>query len=488
MASPNIVIIYADDVGFGDIGCYGGTGIPTPHLDRLAEQGLLFTQCYATAATCTPSRYSLLTGAYPWRNPRAAILAGDAPMIIAPGEQTLPAMLKQAGYHTGIVGKWHLGLGDGALDWNGEISPTPLDVGFDRSFIMAATNDRVPCVYVDGRRVMGLDPDDPIEVCYDPDKSFPGVPTGRDNPELLTMRYSHGHDMAIVNGVSRIGYMRGGASALWQDDEMAELFLARAISFVQEPRDRPFFLYYALHQPHVPRIPGQRFVGSTALGPRGDVLAEMDWCVGELLAALDEHGLAENTLVIYSSDNGPVLDDGYEDGAIELCGDHRPAGPLRGAKYSLYDGGTRVPMLLRWPGRVAPGRSDALVSHVDFLATFAALVGGTLEDDAAPDSLNLLDALLGNTTQARRELVTEGTQGKTVLRQADWAYIPPHPGPAVSPTTHVELGNASQPQLYDLSQDVGQIRNLAMERTDVAERMQARLEELRASRRTRPRP
>ena len=210
--------------------------------------------------------------------------------------------------------------------------------------------------------------------------------------------------------------------------------------------------------------------------------------MGELLATLDEHGLAENTLVIYSSDNGPVLDDGYEDGAIELCGDHRPAGPLRGAKYSLFDGGTRVPMLLRWPGRVAPGRSDALVSHVDFLATFAALVGGTLEDDAAPDSLNLLDVLLGDAAQGRRELVTEGTQGKTVLRQADWSYIPPHPGPAVSPTTHVELGNASQPQLYDLSQDVGQIRNLAMERPDVAERMQARLEELRASRRTRPRP
>jgi len=483
---PNIVIIYADDVGFGDIGCYGGTGVPTPHLDGLAEQGLLFTHCYATAATCTPSRYSLLTGSYPWRNPYAAILAGDAPLIIAPGTQTLPAMLKQAGYHTGIVGKWHLGLGDGALDWNAEISPTPLDVGFDRSYIMAATNDRVPCVYVDGRRVVGLDPDDPIEVCYDPDKPFPGVPTGRDNPELLAMRYSHGHDMAIVNGVSRIGYMRGGAAALWKDDQMAEVFLSQAISFVQEQRSGPFFLYYALHQPHVPRIPGKRFAGSTELGPRGDVLAEMDWCVGELLAALDVSGLAENTLVIYSSDNGPVLDDGYDDGAVELCGAHRPAGPLRGGKYSLYDGGTRVPMLLRWPGRVAPGRSAALISHVDFLASFADLVGVSLEDDAAPDSIRLLAALLGDTEQARHELVTEGTQGKTVLRQGTWSYIPPHSGPAVSPTTHIELGNAAGPQLYDLSQDVAQIRNLATERGDRVEEMHARLAEIRTSRRTRP--
>ncbi|MGC9359322.1 MAG: sulfatase family protein [Anaerolineae bacterium] len=483
---PNVIIMYADDIGFGDVGCYGGTGIPTPHVDRLANEGIRFQQGYATAATCTPSRYSLLTGSYPWRNERAAILAGDAPLIIPPGTQTLPSVFKKAGYHTAIVGKWHLGLGEGNLDWNEAIARTPLDLGFDRSFIMAATNDRVPCVYVDGRRVFNLDPEDPIDVSYGARNPFPEVPTGRDNPELLTMHPSHGHDMTIVNGVSRIGYMRGGRAALWKDDEMAEVFLERATSFVREHREEPFFLYYALHQPHVPRIPGKRFVGATKLGPRGDVIAEMDWCIGQILETLDELGLAENTIVIFSSDNGPVLDDGYQDRAIELCGDHRPTGPLRGGKYSMYDGGTRVPFVLRWSGTVPPGESAAIVSHADFYASFASLLGVPLQAGAAPDSFDVLAALLGESSRGRDELVTEGTQGKTVLRQGDWTFIPPHEGPAVSNTTHIELGNAPVPQLYDLSMDIGQIRNLAQEESARVAAMSARLQEIRQGERTRP--
>ncbi len=483
---PNVIIMYADDIGFGDVGCYGGTGIPTPNVDRLADEGIRFQQGYATAATCTPSRYSLLTGSYPWRNERAAILAGDAPLIIPLNAQTLPSVFKEAGYRTAIVGKWHLGLGEGDLDWNDVIARTPLDLGFDRSFIMAATNDRVPCVYVDGRRVSKLDADDPIEVSYGESNPFPETPTGRDDPERLVMHPSHGHDMTIVNGVSRIGYMRGGSAALWRDDEMAEVFLDRAISFVREHRDERFFLYYALHQPHVPRIPGKRFVGATKLGPRGDVIAEMDWCIGEMLDTLDELGLAENTVVIFSSDNGPVLDDGYQDKAIELCGDHRPTGPLRGGKYSMYDGGTRVPFVLRWPGAVAPGESAAIVSHADFLASFASLLGVPLRADAAPDSFDLLAALLGKSPHGRDELVTEGTQGKTVLRQGDCTFIPAHQGPAVSHTTHIELGNAPVPQLYDLSLDIAQIRNLAAEEDARVAAMSARLQEIRNSKRTRP--
>jgi len=300
------------------------------------------------------------------------------------------------------------------------------------------------------------------------------------------MRPSHGHDMTIVNGVSRIGYMKGGRTALWKDDEMAEVFLDQATLFVREHRDGPFFLYYALHQPHVPRIPGKRFVGATKLGPRGDVIAEMDWCVGEMVRTLDELGIGENTIVLFSSDNGPVLDDGYQDKAVELCGDHRPTGPLRGGKYSMYDGGTRVPFILRWSGTVEPGQSEAIVSHVDFLASFASLVGIPLRPDAAPDSFDVLAALLGRTEEGRTELVTEGTQGKTVLRQRNWAYIPPHEGPAVSSTTGIETGNAPVPQLYDLSLDIGQIRNVAREQTAIVERMSARLREIREGDRTRP--
>jgi arylsulfatase A-like enzyme len=254
------------------------------------------------------------------------------------------------------------------------------------------------------------------------------------------MKTSHGHDMSIVNSVSRIGYMRGGTAALWKDEEMAEVFLDKAISFVSEHREEPFFLYYAFHQPHVPRIPGKRFAGITGLGPRGDVIAEMDWCVGEMMGALDRLGVSENTIVLFSSDNGPVLDDGYEDGAVELCGNHRPAGPLRGGKYSMFDGGTRVPFMLRWTGTVAPGESSAIVSHVDFVASFASLVGVPLTPDAAPDSLDMLSALLGRTENGRHELVTEGTQAQTVLRQGDWVFIPPHNGPPVSNTTGIETG------------------------------------------------
>jgi arylsulfatase A-like enzyme len=482
----NVVFMYADDLGFGDLGCYGATRLSTPNLDRLAAEGLRFTNGYATAATCTPSRYSVLTGNYPWRNPNAHILPGNAPMIIPPGSATLPAMLQQAGYATAAVGKWHLGLGKGDLDWNTAISATPLDVGFDYSYIMAATNDRVPCVYIEGRHVVGLDPADPIEVSYDRNKPFPGEPTGKNNPELLRMKPSHGHDMAIVNGISRIGYMRGGKSALWRDEEMAEVFLRKAIEFVTANRHRPFFLYYAFHQPHVPRVPGPRFAGATGLGPRGDVIVEMDWCVGEMLATLDQLGLRENTIVIFTSDNGPVLDDGYVDQAVELCGEHRPAGPLRGGKYSLFDGGTRVPLLLRWPQVVKPGESEALVSQVDLYASLAALSGQPLPPDAALDSWNVLEALLGRSATGRTELVTEGIGHQTLLRVGDWVFIPPYPGRPINPNTGTEMGCAAEPQLYNLTQDIGQRSNLAGEHGELVAKLKARWQEIMAGARTRP--
>ena len=477
---PNIVVMYADDLGFGDVSCYGATALDTPNIDRLASEGVIFYQGYATAATCTPSRYSLLTGSYSWRNERAHILPGDAPLIIDPGTATLPAVLKEAGYTTGVVGKWHLGIGEGNQNWNEPLPLTPLDIGFDYSYIMAATNDRVPCVYLDGRDVVGLDPSDPIEVEYDKNKPFPGLPTGKDNPELLKMMFHHGHDMSIVNGVSRIGYMRGGEAALWVDEDMADVFLDKAVSFVETNKDNPFFLYYAFHQPHVPRLPHPRFVGSTGLGPRGDAIAEMDWCVGEMLNALDRCGLKEDTIVVFSSDNGPVLNDGYYDEAVELCGDHRPAGPLRGGKYSMYDGGTRVPFIVSWPGDVETGESDALVSQVDFLASFAALAGVSLDADAGPDSVDVLDALLGQSDEGRAEIVLEGIQAKTILRQGDWVFIPPHQGPPVNTNVNIETGNSPVPQLYYLADDIGQIENVASVYPDVAERMADRLREIRS--------
>ncbi|MGJ8640291.1 MAG: sulfatase family protein [Opitutaceae bacterium] len=482
MKKPNFIIIYADDLGFGDLGCYGASGIPTPHLDQMAKEGIRYTNSYATAATCTPSRYSLLSGAYPWRNPRAQILPGDAPMLIAPDERTLPSTLREAGYTSAVIGKWHIGLGEGTIDWNGDISPTPLDVGFDQSYIMAATNDRVPCVYVDGRRVDNLDPSDPLEVVYGGHNPFPEVPTGLANPELLTMRHSddHHHD-TIVNGVGRIGFSRGGKAAHWDDETMTDVFLKKAKDFVSANPDNPFFLYYALHQPHVPRIPSPRFAGSTEKGPRGDVIAELDWCVGELIAHLKELGLDEDTIVIFSSDNGPVLDDGYLDEASEKSGSHRPTGPLRGGKYSMFDGGSRVPMIVRAPGRIAPDtENEALFSHADFLASLSSLAGVELNDDDLADSEEMSAVLLGTDTIGRDNLVTEGIGSKTVLRKGDWVYIPPHEGPEKMPFKDIETGCLLKPQLYNLGTDIGQRNDLADDHPETIRELDALLEAIHA--------
>lgn len=475
---PNVVILYADDLGYGDLGCYGSEDIKTPNVDALARNGLCFTDAYATSPVCTPSRYSLMTGCYPSRRKGVSILPGDATCIIDPGVYTLPQLFKDNGYRTSIVGKWHLGLGDGSapIDWNHPVDRTPLDLGFDECFIFPATADRVPCVYFDGRNVVNLDPEDPISVSYQAENPYPEVPTGRDHPHLLKLRHSQGHDMTIVNGVGRIGYMRGGKAALWRDEDLAETFLDRAKTFVEANKDRPFFLYYALHQPHVPRLPSPRFAGSTRLGPRGDVIAEMDWCVGELMACLEENGLTENTIVIFSSDNGPVLDDGYQDRAVELNREHQPTGPLRGNKYSRYEGGIRIPFIVSQPGTVIPGTSGALISQVDLLNSFAAMLGAP---QRAVDSQDMFGALMGKDGFGREEVYAEGTFAGKVLRQGKWLYIEPDPGVPLYYAENVETGNSMDPQLYNLDYDIGQRRNLAYRYPEKVAAMQQRITEIK---------
>jgi len=238
-APANIVIILADDLGYGDVSCYGATRVHTPNMDKLAEQGLRSTDAHSSSATCTPARYALLTGQYPWRKKGTGILPGDASLIIDTTQTTVPSMLRKAGYVTGAIGKWHLGLGNGAVDWNKEIKPGPREIGFDYSFIMPATGDRVPCVYVENQRVVGLDPNDPISVSYE--MKIGNDPTGRENPELLKMRPSHGHDNTIVNGISRIGYMSGGKAARWVDEDMADVLTKHAVQFIESNKAKPFF-------------------------------------------------------------------------------------------------------------------------------------------------------------------------------------------------------------------------------------------------------
>ncbi len=454
---PNILLICADDLGWGDVSCYGAGSLRTPHLDRLAQQGLRFTDAHSTSATCTPSRYALLTGEYPWRRRGTGVLPGDATLIIEPGRATLPALMQRAGYVTGAIGKWHLGLGTNSIDWNGEIRPGPLEIGFNECFVMAATGDRVPCVYVENHRVFNLDPSDPIRVSYQ--QPVGTDPIGKERPDLLRVQPSHGHNQTIINGISRIGYMSGGTAARWNDETMSDEFVRQAVSFLDRHHAAPFFLYLALHDPHVPRVPHPRFAGISGLGPRGDAILQADDAVGTVLGALDRLNLATNTLVIFTSDNGAVVDDGYRDGAVEKLGPHRPNGPWRGGKYSKFEGGTRIPFLVRWPGRVQPGVSDALVCQVDLLASLAALVKQSPDFAASPDSQNQLDALLGDRRQGR-ELLVEHGQG-LALRAANWKWIPPVDGSPRAWETGIETGNSPEPQLYRLDTDPGETHNLA---------------------------
>jgi arylsulfatase A-like enzyme len=470
---PNIIIVYMDDLGYGDVSYNGASKLQTPNMDAMAMAGMRFNNGYATSATCTPSRYALLTGVYPWREKRAKILAGTAPLIIGTDQMTLPKMLKQEGYQTAIIGKWHLGLGNGNVNWNKLVSPGPNQVGFDYSYILAATQDRVPTVYIEDGKVVGLDPNDPIEVNYQ--KNFEGEPTGLENPELLTMNWHHGHNSSIVNGIPRIGFMKGGEAAKWSDIDMADHFLNGIQKYIKSHKGKPFFLYYPMQQPHVPRTPHPRFEGLSELGPRGDAIVEADWCLGELKKTLEAEGIIDNTLIIFSSDNGPVLNDGYYDDSDVKNGDHLPSGPLRGGKYSLFEAGTRVPFFTYWKGKIKPGVSDSMVSQLDLLSSLAQLVGSEVR---TADSLPLLELLMGQSDEGRDEMVIEATS-RTAFKRGDWVMIPPYEGPAVNDKVQIELGNDSDFQLYNLTEDIEQQNNLAALKPDKLKEMLKAFEAIR---------
>lgn len=460
---PNVVLIVADDLGYGDLSCYGAEQIKTPNVDRLAANGLRFTDAHAVAATSTPSRYSLFTGYYSWRRSDTGVAPGDAGMIIRPEQTTVADVFKAAGYATGAIGKWHLGMGDktGTQDWNHRVTPGPQDIGFDYSYLMAATGDRVPCVWIENQRVANYDASAPIEVSYK--KPFPGEPLGKDHPELLTkLRPSpnHGHNQAIVNGISRIGYMKGGGKALWKDENIADTLAAKATRFIENYKDTTFFLYVGTNDIHVPRYPHPRFMGKSGMGYRGDAILQFDWTVGEIMRTLEEQGLSENTLVILTSDNGPVVDDGYADDAVKLLGEHRPWGDLRGGKYSNFEAGTRVPFVVHWPGNVHPGVSEALVSHIDIFASMAGLVGQELDAPVAMDSRNSLDALLGTDKEGRAYIVESA--GSLAVSDGEWKYITPNDRTPYYELTRTETGNSTEEQLYNLREDRGERINLAM--------------------------
>ncbi len=476
---PNIVVIMADDLGFGDVSCNGATAVETPNVDRLAAEGLRFTSGYTSASTCTPTRYSFLTGTYAFRQKGTGIAAPNSPAIIRPGTETVASLLHRAGYTTAVIGKWHLGLGDQAPDWNGLLQPGPLEIGFDHCFLLPTTNDRVPQVYVEDHRVKNLDPKDPLWVGNT--KPSPDHPTGVTHRDTLRMDWDYGHNGTIHNGISRIGFYTGGHAARFRDEDLADEWVDQSNRWLEANKDRPFFLFFSSHDIHVPRMPHERFQGATEMGFRGDAIVEFDWCVGELLDTLDRLELAEKTLVILCSDNGPVLNDGYKDEAAERLGDHQPGGPYRDGKYSVYEGGTRTPFITRWVGQIKPGVSDEVVSTVDLPASLAALVGESIPDDECLDSFNVLEALLGiEGAVGRDHLLQQNNNGNMLgLRVGNWKLVR-LPGPK-------QPGQSAQirEQLFDLSVDPSESHDLATIKPKQLARMTSMLDKIVAAGRTR---
>ncbi len=478
---PNVIIIYADDLGYGDLQCYGAKNVKTPNVDKLAKEGIRFTNAHAVAATSTPSRYSLLTGEYAWRKPGTDVAAGNAGMIIRPEQFTMADMFKSEGYATGAFGKWHLGLGDktGEQDWNAPLPASLGDLGFDYHYIMAATGDRVPCVFIENGMVADYDPSAPIEVSYR--QNFPGEPTGRENPELLhNLKHSHGHDMSIVNGIGRIGYMKGGGKALWKDENIADSITSHAIEFIQRHQDEPFFMYFATNDVHVPRFPHERFRGQTGMGHRGDAIVQFDWCVGEIMKTLKKLGLDENTLIILSSDNGAVVDDGYDDRAEELLNGHNPSGPWRGNKYSAFEGGTAIPAIVRWSKGIQGGKtSDVLMSQIDWMTSLGSLIQARLPKGSAPDGQDRLGNLIGTDHTDRPWIVSLAANHTLSIRTKDWKYIEPNDGPKmITWGPKIETGNHPTPQLYEMKK-VTEQENVAAQYPEKVFEMQTLLRKIR---------
>lgn len=489
-AKPNVIVIMADDLGYGDISANGATAIKTPNIDRLAAEGRRFTAGYCSASTCTPTRYSFLTGTYAFRRKGTGIAPPNGHLVVPPDSFTIADVAKSAGYATAVIGKWHLGLGAEGKgpDWNGSIAPGPREIGFDYNFLLPTTNDRVPQVYVENDRVVNLDPRDPLWV--GDKKPAEDHPTGLTHRSTLRMDWSHGHNATIHNGISRIGFYTGGHAARFRDEDLGDKWIEKSNAWIEAHRDRPFFLFFASHDIHVPRMPHERFQGTTGLGFRGDAIAEFDWSVGELMKTLDRLGLAEKTLVVLCSDNGPVMDDGYKDGALEKRGGHRAGGPYRGGKYTVYEGGTRTPFIARWKGTIAPGVSSAMITTTDLAATVAALAGVTLPADACLDSFDLSGALLGRPGAKGRDHVVSqdnGGTGNYGFREGDWKLVRYDTKATNNEIVEQTLQRMPQPQfqLFDLSKDPGEKHNVLAQHPEIAERLKARLAAIVAAGRSR---
>jgi arylsulfatase A len=483
VAPPNIVLINSDDLGYGDVGCYGATKVRTPNIDRLAREGRRCTDAHSASAVCTPSRYALLTGEYPFRVNSWAPVFARGGLIVDPAKLTIARLLQRQGYATTCIGKWHLGFGQKTPDWNGDLNPGPLELGFDTYFGLPTVSSHSPYVLVENHRVLGLDPADPLV--------FGGTPPTQPFPEKVVAQDP------ISGGKA--------AHALYRDEELGTQFTERAVSWIRAHRAQPFFLYFAPANIHHPFTPHPRFRGTSDCGLYGDFIHELDWMVGELMKTLEELKLADNTLVIFTSDNGGMLNQG---GQAAWKAGHQLNGRNLGFKFGAWEGGHRVPFIARWPGKIPPASvSDQLISNVDLLATFAAVTGQKLRAADAPDSFDVLPALVGNPSQPIRDhLVLAPLVPRNItMRAGKWVYISAQGdggfagirgGPRsvafsgrsnsdITPEGEIKPG-APAAQLYDLTADPAQAKNVVREFPEVEARLKALLRQCQTAPRTAP--
>ena len=480
---PNVIVILADDLGYGDVGCYGATRVRTPHLDRLASEGRRFTDAHTVSAVCTPSRYSLLTGEYAWRKNIWAPVFHTAGTLIGTEQMTVARMLQQQGYATACVGKWHLGFGEKTPDWNGALKPGPREAGFDYYFGIPVVNSHPPFVFVENHHVVGFDPADP----------FVFGPAAKDR--IYAQAFPEKKNIQAVGGARK-------AHELYRDEQVGTTLTEKAMAWLRQPRDEPFFLYFAPGNIHHPFTPHPRFQGTSECGRYGDFIHELDWMVGEVLRTVDEIGARENTLIIFTSDNGGMLNEGGRDA---WTAGHRLNGELLGFKFGAWEGGHRVPFIARWPGQIPAGTtSDQLIANVDLLRTISAVVDVELPSDSGPDSLNVLPALTGDPERPLRGELTLAPHQRAnlALRSGPWVYI----GAQGSGGFGNGLGeiaftgqrnsdidskgklrtDAPAEQLYHLEQDPQQQHNIIRQHSEVARKLAARLEEIKSPRAFKP--
>lgn len=488
---PNVIYINADDLGYGDTGVYGATRVYTPNIDKLAAQGKRFTDAHSVSAVCTPSRYALITGEYPVKHHNLAHAIFDRDSLLIPEDKfTIADVFKEQGYATACVGKWHLGFGEKRpVNWNGELKPGPLELGFDYYFGVPVLNSHPPFVYVENHFVVGLEEDD-LFVWGEEANTAP-------YPEKWNKWNQK------IGGAEK-------AHKIYVDSLVGTTLKDTAQAFIKKHKGEPFFLYYATTNIHHPFTPAKRFLGSSDAGRYGDFIEELDWIVGEIMKTLDEEGIADNTLLILTSDNGGMLNMGGQDA---YAMDHKLNGDLLGFKFDAWEGGHRIPFIARWPGHIEPETvSDQLISNVDMLATFAAIFDRDLKDGEGVDSYNVLPALTGNPEEPIRKslLIAADNLDNLALRMGKWMYISgqggggfsapyrgmhDYGGPPATVFTHqqnsdIENGklkeNAPPAQLYNLETDLSEKHNLYSEYPEIVKRMQQKLEEIRNSKISRP--